>query len=209
MDNDKALDTAKLLATIGAICFVIGIVYNFGYFWEPGLNFFTFLSYKDHLTSLIFFALPCLVLAIIWIDLRKRSQKADVVACFWIFAVIMLHVEPPIGFFPTLHAVIFYFRGLSTVFLIGYLIAVIPFLIGEIVKPGSAAKLLHGVPQAQLFLLLAALGLIVFVFLLAKYQYHTWTQASLRWKSRSNRTPRPRALHSQRISSAQSMTAFS
>jgi len=59
-------NTAKLISAAGSIAFAIGMLYDYGYFVGLDRTFFALLNYQDHVTALIFFAAPCLCLALIF-----------------------------------------------------------------------------------------------------------------------------------------------
>jgi len=62
---------AAITAAVAFIALLGGVFYNFGYFYSLDLNWFTFLSYKDYLASLVFFVAPVLVLGLIFLLLCK------------------------------------------------------------------------------------------------------------------------------------------
>jgi hypothetical protein len=119
------VDTTKVASVSVGIAFVIGVLYNFGYFASLDLNFFTFLSYKDHLTVLVFFAAPCLVMALLFGAYRRKMPKLDQAAAF--LAVISIAIwagRVETAGLPSVNAFFFWFRGISSLFLIPYLSAV-------------------------------------------------------------------------------------
>ena len=120
------MDTAKVASLVTGIGFSIGLLYNYGYFWGLGPDFFALLSYKDHLTALVFFAAPCLVLALLFTTYRDRYPKLDIVMAVWIVSVIGIWSGMnALASFPTFSRVVTWFiRGSSFIF-ISYLIAVI------------------------------------------------------------------------------------
>lgn len=161
------METPKLLSAIAGVALAVGAIYNFGYFSSLGLNFFTLLTYKDHLTTLVFFAAPCLFLALLFYGWRRKNSKVDYFAVGWIGMVFALWAEKgEIASFPKLEAIAAWFMGFSSFFLTAYLIAVIFDFVtsGDLKKSGS---------NAQRFIGLAVIGLGIFVFIFGNYRYHT------------------------------------
>jgi hypothetical protein len=156
------MDIAKLIAGVGAAAVSIGVLYNFGYF-NHHLNFFALLSYKDHLTTLVFFAAPCLFFALLFSALRgPRLDKWMVV---WIVVVIAAWSgTDEISGTPTFQAIVYLFIGVSSFFLVAYLTAVVfDFATsGALGTSGSLAQKLIGPAVA---------GLIVFIIMLGSSRY--------------------------------------
>jgi hypothetical protein len=74
------MDTSKAAAIAVGIAFAIGVLYNYGYFVGLDLNFFTFLSYKDHLTTLVLFVPPSLLMALFFGVYRRKIRQLDYVS---------------------------------------------------------------------------------------------------------------------------------
>jgi len=158
-------DTTKMASVAVGIAFVIGVLYNFGYFVSLDLNFFTFLSYKDHLTVLVFFAAPSLVMAFFFAAYRRKQPWLDQVAAFLaIITVSTWVVRDEAGGLPTLNAFFFWFRGLSSLFLIPYLTAVIV----EFVASDDWSK-----AGKQGVLGLSIIGLMIFIVMFGNFRGHT------------------------------------
>lgn len=122
------MDVTKIGSIAVGIAFMAGVLYNFGYFWGLGLNFFTFLNYKDHLTVLIFFAGPWLLLSLICMGWRSGPKKKtlDWVVGGWTFLVLFAWLErSEIAIFPHFASTVFWFRGFSSFLLVAYLTAVV------------------------------------------------------------------------------------
>jgi hypothetical protein len=120
------MDTAKAASLVTGIGFSIGLLYNYGYFWGLGPGFFALLTYKDHLMALVFFAAPCLVLALLFTSYRDRYPKLDIVMAVWIVSVIGIWsgMNALAGLPRFTRLVAWFIRGSSFIF-ISYLIAVI------------------------------------------------------------------------------------
>jgi hypothetical protein len=126
--SDDAMDITKVGTIVVAVGFVAGVLYNFGYFWGLGPNFFTFLNYKDHLSVLVFFAGPWLLLSLFCIGWRNGPSKKilDWVARGWTFLVLVAWLERnELAAFPSFASAVFWFRGFSSFLLITYLTAVV------------------------------------------------------------------------------------
>jgi hypothetical protein len=125
---EAVVDVTKIGSVAVGIAFMAGVLYNFGYFWGLGLNFFTFLNYKDHLAVLIFFAGPWLLLSLICVGWRSGPKKKtlDWVARGWTFLVLFAWLERgEIAVFPHFASTVFWFRGFSSFLLVAYLTAVV------------------------------------------------------------------------------------
>jgi hypothetical protein len=48
---------------------------NFGYFNHLGLNYFTLLSYKDHLGAVVFVATPLMIIALFFLLIREPAMS--------------------------------------------------------------------------------------------------------------------------------------
>ena len=149
------------------IAFVIGVLYNFGYLLSLDLNFFTFLSYKDHLTVLVFFAAPCLAMAFFFAVYRRKIPKLDLAAAFLaIGTVSTLTIRGETNGLPALDTFFFWFRGLSSLLLIPYLSAVIvAFFARDDWSEQSAGK--------QGVIGLSIIGLMVFIVMFGNFRGHT------------------------------------
>jgi hypothetical protein len=161
------MDTTKTASVAVGIAFVIGVLYNFGYFVSLDLNFFTFLSYKDHLTVLVFFAAPSLVMAFFFAAYRRKYPRLDQAAAFLaIISIVTWTVRDEAAGLPTVNAFFFWFRGISSLFLIPYLTAVIvEFFTGDDLSKQSTGK--HGV------LGLSIIGLMIFIVMFGNFRGHT------------------------------------
>ena len=119
---------AKFASALAALALYIGLLFDFGYFWEYNLNYFMLLSYKDHLAALAFFAVPCISLALFFVEFR-RSQKFDYFMCGWIVLVGFLWTVTGPMMAPNLPLVViqvaFWVKGFSYFFFICYLTAII------------------------------------------------------------------------------------
>src|ERR1700685_4089195 len=87
------MDTAKVASVVTGIAFVMGLLYNFGYFAAIDLNFFTLLSFKDHLNVLVFFVPPSLLVAVVFGVHRRKVPKLDYVAVLLAALVIISWIE--------------------------------------------------------------------------------------------------------------------
>jgi hypothetical protein len=161
------VDTTKVASVSVGIAFVIGVLYNFGYFASLDLNFFTFLSYKDHLTVLVFFAAPCLVMALLFGAYRRKIPKLDQAAAFLAVIAIAVWVgRVETAGLPSVNAFFFWFRGISSLFLIPYLSAVIvEFFASDDWSKQSAGK--------QGVIGLSIMGLMVFIVMFGNFRGHT------------------------------------
>jgi hypothetical protein len=161
------MDTPKLASIAVGIAFVIGVLYNYGYFVGLDLNFFTFLSYKDHLAVLVFFAGPCLVMALLCGVYRRKMPFLDYVAYFLAAVAIISWVErAEVAGLASLNAFLFWFRGISSFLLIPYLIAVIVsfFAADNWDKQDGRKYAITGI---------SILGLIVFIVMFGNFRGHT------------------------------------
>jgi hypothetical protein len=112
------MDTTKYASVAIGIAFVIGVLYDFGYFVGLDLNFFTFLGYKDHLTVLVFFAAPSLVMALIFGGFRQKTPKLDWVAGSLAVLAIFSWIERDgLAALPSWNAFFFWFRGIAALLL--------------------------------------------------------------------------------------------
>lgn len=160
------MDTTKVASVAVGMAFVIGVLYNFGYFVSLDLNFFTFLSYKDHLTVLVFFAAPSLVMALLFGAYRRKHPWLDQVAAFVaIVCIVTWAVRDEAAGLPALTAFFFWFRGISSLFLIPYLTAVIVDFFASDWSKQSAGK--QGVVG------LCIIGLMVFIVMFGNFRGHT------------------------------------
>lgn len=160
------MDTSKLASIAVGIAFAIGVLYNYGYFVSLDLNFFTFLSYKDQLTVLAFFAGPCLLMVVLFGAYRRKMPSLDYVAGFLAIAAIVSWAEgDEVAAIPSLGAFLFWFRGIAALFLVPYLSAVILdfFTRADGPTPGGGKYGLIG---------LSILGLMVFIVMFGNFRSH-------------------------------------
>lgn len=169
------MDETTKFASIGVgIAFVIGLIYNYGYFKALDQNFFGFLTYKDHLTVLVTFAAPCLILALLFGALRDAKPKADYVAIFLGAATIVSLVEGDgIVGLPKFHAFLRWFTGFCSFLLIPYLIAAIVMFFF------SSNDWRKQSPGKQGLVGISIIGLIVFIVVFGS--------ASARWDTKTGR----------------------
>ncbi len=127
------MDETTKIASIGVgIAFSIGLLYNYGYFTTLDPNFFTLLSYKDHLTALVAFAAPCLILALMFGVARDKKRGLDYVAGFVAITTITILVNRDgLVTLPRLSAFLRWFVGFASFLLIAYLIAAIVMFFGS------------------------------------------------------------------------------
>ena len=171
------MNSTKFFSAVGATALYIGVLFDVGYFWGFDLNFFTFLSYKDHVAALIFFALPCLLFAILFAGFRIRSQnhKFDTVMCFWIGLVLIAWTVTGSLIAPFLPPAFpnfaFWFKGASLPFLIAYLTALI---MGFFMCPeGSKER-----RDAQAWIGLVFLGLALMIMMFGGFCYRAMVSGS-------------------------------
>jgi Ca2+/Na+ antiporter len=132
------MDTAKFFSAVAGTALCIGLLFDAGYFLSFDTNYFMLLSYKDHLSVLALFAVPCLFVAFLFLVFRtgrpnqskseSESHKFDIAMGCWIALVLFLSVMPltTSSFpFPAVIKFAFWFKGLSSFFLLAYLTAVI------------------------------------------------------------------------------------
>jgi Ca2+/Na+ antiporter len=132
------MDTAKLFSAVAGTALCIGLLFDAGYFLSFDINYFMLLSYKDHLSVLALFAVPCLFVAFLFLVVRtgrpnqsksaSESHKFDIAMGCWIALVLFLSVMPltTSSFpFPAVIKFAFWFKGLSSFFLLAYLTAAI------------------------------------------------------------------------------------
>jgi hypothetical protein len=152
---------AAIIATVSFIALLTGVLYNFGYFYSLDLNWFTYLSYKDYLASLAFFAAPVLVLALVFISLRRWRYFYGVagllIVCasapWWPEAQMLVAGNPPIARFVIPAK---YWLSFVTV---AYLIATILSLISILNEKNAGMLVLFGI------------ALIVFLILYGNSSY--------------------------------------
>jgi hypothetical protein len=171
------IDTTKLFAAVGATALYIGLLFDFGYFWALDLNYFTLLSYKDHLAALALFAVPCLFLAFLFAGfrIRSKSQRFDFAMCCWIALVFIIWTATAPLIAPVLSPVFtnfaFWFKGLSLPFLIAYLTALI---LGFFITPkGSKER-----KDAEAWIGLVVIGLAVLIMMFGSFWYRAAARGS-------------------------------
>ena len=165
------MDTAKLASVAVGIAFAIGVLYNFGYFAGIDLNFFTFLSYKDHLTVLVFFVPPSLLMALLFGVYRHKIPQLDWIARFLGMLVLISWTTRDQGnAMPSLNAFLFWFRGIASLFLIPYLIAVI-------VEFFSSADWAQQDARRQGSMGVCIIGLLVFIMMFGNFCGHMAVRA--------------------------------
>lgn len=171
------IDTTKLVSVVGATALYIGLLYDFGYFWGFDLNFFTFLSYKDHIAALVFFAVPCLFLAFLFTGFRIRSKthRFDFAMCYWIALLFIAWtvtgplVAPVLS--PAFISFAFWFKGLSLPFLIAYLTALI---LGFFIAPKDSKERM----AAQTWIGLVFVGLSLLIMMFGSFLYRAAVSGS-------------------------------
>jgi hypothetical protein len=67
--------TTKAASVAAGLAFMVGVFYNFGYFNHLGLNYFTLLSYKDHLGAVVFVATPLMIIALFFLLIREPAMS--------------------------------------------------------------------------------------------------------------------------------------
>ena len=186
------METPKLASIAVGIAFAIGVLYNYGYFMGLDLNFFTFLSYKDHLAVLVFFAGPCLLLALLFGAFRSKKPKVDYVAgALAVFTILSWLERNEIALLPSLSAFVFWFRGISSFLLIPYLSAVIvAFFSSDNWHQQSGGK--------QGLIGLSIIGLMVFIVMFGNFSGHAAmiedhfeTEVTLASDEKTPNPPRP------------------
>jgi hypothetical protein len=161
------MDTTKAASAGIGIALAIGVLYNYGYFLGIDLNFFTFFTYKDHLTTLVQFAPPGLVMAFFFAAYRRKYPWLDQAAAFLaIVSIATWSVRDEAATLPSVNAFFFWFRGISSLFLIPYLTAVIvEFFAGDDWSKHSTGK--------QGIIGLCIIGLMVFMVTFGNFRRHT------------------------------------
>lgn len=71
-------ELGKLGGLVVGAAFAIGVLYNFGYFLALDLHWFTLLTYKDHLETLVFFGPFVLAAAFYFLGERRTPRRRRV-----------------------------------------------------------------------------------------------------------------------------------
>jgi hypothetical protein len=71
-EGNASMDVTKVAGIATGIAFVIGVLYDVGYFTALDLQLFPLLSYKDHLETLVFFVPIAIVPIVLCLGLRRK-----------------------------------------------------------------------------------------------------------------------------------------
>ena len=201
--SEDAMDITKVGSVVVALAFMAGVLYDYGYFLGLGLSFFTFLTFKDHLTALVSFAGQGLLLMVIIGGLRgtkgtKRQKVIDGIAVAWIAVVIYLWTaKDELAIIPRASGYAFWFRGFSSFILIAYLIAVILefFASGKLSEKTGPQMGLIGMAALVLMALLVMFGSYSYWGDVAGNQFETELTITSDDKAASDAATVPQAAH--------------
>jgi len=146
---------ASVVSAFGATAFLTGALYNFGYFYSMDLNWLTYLSYKDHIATIVFFAGPVLVLAAVFYFCRRWKYLDRVARVLMVcaFALWWPETQMLFGGSSASRQIIVLLKYWSSFLVVGYLIS-------------ATLRLIVNLNQKTTGVLgLAIIGLTIFIIL--------------------------------------------
>jgi len=162
------MDVTKLAGIVTGIAFMVGVLYNVGYFTALDLQLFPLLSYKDHLETLVFFVPIAVVPTFLCMWLRKkpvRRRVVDYVAIFLAAGTVTYWLERDelVGL-PTFSAILVRLVAPAAFLLLAYCASLI---LQNLLDLGDGADEKH-----TRVIALAAVGILVFVTLFGNVRAH-------------------------------------
>lgn len=157
---------ASVVGGLGVIPFLIGVAYNFGYFYNNP-NWFSYFDYKDHIFSLAPFIVPVLFLGGVLLYCRSRWRILDGVAA--VIGVLTLalwwpDVDAITGNNQTAAAVVVSLKYFGSLLVASYALAVAAYLAYKVfVDP---------VPTTAAYCFLVLAGALGFFCLFGNASYH-------------------------------------